>query len=83
MPLHRTAHLITNIHLEPQPAAGIIRAKSTWATHFHDPKRRQDHVFFGRSEHDLAAREGAWRIQRKRIVLLNDYVPSVLDIHLI
>jgi 3-phenylpropionate/cinnamic acid dioxygenase small subunit len=83
MPLHRTAHLITNIHLGTPAEAGWICAHSTWATHFYDPKHKESHAFFGRSQHDLAKRDGTWGIAKKRLVLLNDYIPSILDIHLV
>jgi benzoate/toluate 1,2-dioxygenase subunit beta len=82
-PLHRTAHAITNVLLEVAPAADEAIVKSSWATHTFNPRRKTQHVFFGLSEHILRLEGGAWRIARKKALLLNDYIPAVLDFYMV
>jgi 3-phenylpropionate/cinnamic acid dioxygenase small subunit len=41
----------------------------------------QTHVFFGRSEHDIARRDGAWLIARKKAILENDRIPAAIDVY--
>jgi 3-phenylpropionate/cinnamic acid dioxygenase small subunit len=38
-------------------------------------------VFFGRYEHGLRRVDGDWRIARKKILLLNDTIPTVVDFY--
>lgn len=82
-PLHRTAHAITNVLLEAPPAPSQVMVKSSWATHTFNPRRKTQHVFFGRAEHTLRLEGGAWRIARKKALLLNDYIPAVLDFYMV
>jgi len=80
-PMPRTAHLIgTILPLEP-PSAGRMRLRSTWACHVFFPRSGESHAFFGRTEHELALRQGHWRIARKKIILQNDYIPAMLDVY--
>jgi 3-phenylpropionate/cinnamic acid dioxygenase small subunit len=39
------------------------------------------HVYFGRYEHELVVDEGTWKISRKVIRLMNDVVPTMLDVY--
>ena len=82
-PLHRTAHAITNVLLEATPATDQAVIKSSWATHTFNPRRKAQHVFFGLTEHTLRLEGGAWRIARKKVLLLNDYIPAVLDFYMV
>lgn len=82
-PLHRTAHSITNVVLESAPAPDQAIVKSSWATHTFNPRRKTQHVFFGRCEHTLRLEGGTWRIARKKVLLLNDYIPAVLDFYMV
>jgi len=38
-------------------------------------------TFFGRAEYDLARRDGAWVIVRKKTILENDRIPLPIDIY--
>jgi 3-phenylpropionate/cinnamic acid dioxygenase small subunit len=82
-PLHRTAHAITNVLLEPPSAPDRALVKSSWATHMFNPRRKTQHVFFGLAEHALRLEGGVWRIARKKVLLLNDYIPAVLDFYMV
>ncbi len=80
VPLQRTMHSITNIAVElRQPGTASVR--SNWTVHCHDPKRKTQHVYFGFYVHGFRWAGTTWRIERKRIVLLNDYIPAVLDFY--
>ncbi len=80
-PMPRTAHLLGAIlPLEP-PAADRLRLRSTWACHVFFPRSGESRAFFGRSEHELVPRDGNWKIARKKILLQNDHIPTMLDIY--
>jgi len=79
-PLPRTVHTVTNVLVE--------QAENDWGTvsaafivHRFDARRERDHAFFGRYEYRLQSRDGAWRIAMKKILLLNDIIPTVLDVY--
>lgn len=80
-PLPRTAHSVSNI-LSRQPAerdtASLV---SSWNTQVFYPKTRKREVFFGLYEHDLRRDATGWRIARKKIVLMNDHIPTSLDFY--
>lgn len=75
-PLPRTVHQVTNVHVD---AAGTVTA--AWAVHQFNVRRQSQHSFFGRYEYQLRRDDGAWRIAAKKIILLNDRIPTVADIY--
>ena len=90
--LPRTHHAITNVALAPDgdtvmpagaapPAAGAIAVDSYWTVHQFLVKESAVEVFFGRYSHVLVRREGKLQIQRKVIILLNDYLPGQIDFY--
>ena len=79
--LPRTAHSLTNIMVQTPQQNGALVANAIAATHLFDVKRREQHTFFGRCEYRLVQDGGAWRIRRKKIVLLNDTIPTVVDFY--
>ena len=81
IPLPRTQHAITNVIAEPTDAGEAMRLYTNWTVHQFRTKHREVEVPFGRYEHDLVCLEGAWYIRRKKIVLLNDYMPTLLDFY--
>jgi 3-phenylpropionate/cinnamic acid dioxygenase small subunit len=80
-PMPRTAHILGSVLPAESSLAGRLRFDSTWVSHVYFPRSRESHAFFGRSEHELALRDGDWRITRKKILLLNDYIPTMLDVY--
>ena len=58
-----------------------IRLKSSWATHVFMTRTDSSHCFFGQVEHDLVRRPGGWQIARKKSILQNDYILSIMDIY--
>lgn len=82
-PLPRTAHSVSNVVLrEPATEEGAKLAAS-WCTHVYDPKTHRQQTFFGLYEHDLRRGPEGWRICRKKIVLMNDRIPTSLDFYCI
>jgi benzoate/toluate 1,2-dioxygenase beta subunit len=83
VPLPRTAHIVSNILLAASGDSGVLDVRSLATTHIFNVKRREQKVFFARVRHQLVGGAGAWRIRRKKIVLLNDYLPTMLDFYCI
>jgi 3-phenylpropionate/cinnamic acid dioxygenase small subunit len=79
-PVPRTAHIVGSV-LPLESPTERLRLGSTWATHVYFPRSRESHAFFGRSEHELVLRNGEWRIAKKKILLQNDYIPTMLDVY--
>ncbi|OGA29528.1 MAG: hypothetical protein A3I01_14380 [Betaproteobacteria bacterium RIFCSPLOWO2_02_FULL_65_24] len=86
-PLPRTTHILGNVLPVPAPQAGAgapaLRLRSSWVCHVFFPREQASHAFFGRAEHQLVARDGRWIIQKKKTLLLNDYIPTMLDVYCI
>jgi 3-phenylpropionate/cinnamic acid dioxygenase small subunit len=80
-PLPRTTHMLANIRLVGPASDDRMRLRSSWVTHVYFPRTKQSHAFFGRSEHELGRDGDCWLIRRKKIVLQNDYIPTMLDIN--
>lgn len=80
-PMPRTAHLLGAILPLAPPSPKRMRLRSTWVCHVFFPRQGDSHAFFGRSEHELVLRDGDWRIAKKKILLQNDAIPTMLDIY--
>ncbi len=79
-PLRRTAHMVGNVLLAGE-ADELIGVKSSFNVHVYDTRLKTQHVFFGRTVHGLVRREEGLRIRRKKIILANDCIPTMLDIY--
>jgi 3-phenylpropionate/cinnamic acid dioxygenase small subunit len=80
-PLPRTSHLIGSAVLEPAANAAETICMSSWICHVFDLKRGDAAVFFGQYEHTLRRDGHGLRIVRKKIVLVNDRIPTMLDFY--
>lgn len=80
-PLPRTAHLFSSIVLLDAAQPDTMTLRATWACHVLLMRARAQHVFFGRSEYQLASTPAGWRIRQKKVILQNDDIPSLLDIY--
>jgi len=79
-PLPRTHHVIGNVLLgEAGPER--MQLMSAWTAHQYRTKIRETESLYGRYEHELVLREGAWRIAKKKILLLNDTMPAMVDFY--
>ncbi|MGE0797493.1 MAG: aromatic-ring-hydroxylating dioxygenase subunit beta [Lautropia sp.] len=79
-PLPRTLHTITNVLLLSH-SESAMSLHSNWTVHEFRTKRRETHVQYGSYAHDLVLRDAGWRIRRKKIVMLNDFMPTMLDFY--
>ena len=58
-----------------------IETEATFAVHVYDPRTAKEHTRFGRYEHVISREPDTWRIAKKKIILVNDKVPAVLDFY--
>ncbi len=79
VPLPRTSHLIGNVQASEQ-ADGDFLVHASWnVTYF---KHKQTHFFAGQYEYTLRPQDdGSLRIARKKVIVINDLIPQVLDFY--
>ena len=78
VPLPRTCHFVSNILLE-QFGDGQMQVHSAWRVdYFHQKKTGS---FFGHYQHTLVKQDGGWMIAAKRITVMNDFIPTVMDVY--
>ncbi len=77
-PLPRTCHLVTNIRVGAV-TDGLLQVKANWQGNAH--RHEKTDSFYGRYEYGLREEQGNLLIARKKIVLMNDVIPSVVDIY--
>ena len=79
-PFARTCHLITNVRLiETHPPHTHV--SSHWQVQIYLPEKQHAFTYFGFYKHVLRTEGELLRIAKKKILLLNDVVASVLDIY--
>jgi benzoate/toluate 1,2-dioxygenase subunit beta len=76
----RVSHMVGNV-LAEAVSDECMRLDSTFIVHVHDVRTNRSHAYFGRYEHELRLQEGAWKISSKIIRLMNDVVPTLLDVY--
>ena len=81
-PPPRTVHLISNVLVEESSQAEA-RVNAAFICHRFDPRMNRADCFFGRYAYRLIATDGRWQIAAKTITLLNDVIPTVVDINAI
>ncbi len=79
-PVPRTTHVIGNSVLDEEARPDAMTLHSAWTCHVYFLRNKTQHVFFGRQTHLLVVNSGSWHIKRKKIVLMNDYVPAMIDV---
>ncbi|MCW3837632.1 aromatic-ring-hydroxylating dioxygenase subunit beta [Sphingomonas canadensis] len=79
-PRPRCLHCISNVRVISAGAAEAEVA-SAFVVHLHDVRAARTHQFFGRYRHTLRLEDGGWRIAAKKILLLNDTIPTVVDFY--
>ncbi len=77
-PLPRTCHLISNVLIAEQ-SDGTLEITANWVTH--QFRFGTASHFFGRYEYLLAPSEATWRIRKKKVLVYNDTIPTVLDVY--
>jgi 3-phenylpropionate/cinnamic acid dioxygenase small subunit len=82
-PLMRTAHQVANVVLPRPPGNAEAEVRASWSVHLFNPANARQHVFFGLYEHTLRRVAGNWKIARKKVLVMNDCIPTVLDVYMI
>jgi len=77
----RVAHMIGNVLAEPLAGGARVRIDSSFIVNLQDVRSHRTHAYFGRYEHELRLENGAWKISQKIIRLMNDVVPTMVDIY--
>ena len=80
-PLRRTTHMLGNVMLLQSRKVEWLQLRSSWTCHLHDPHSKQDHVLHGHSLHELTLHAAGWLITRRKTVIQNDVLPSMIDIY--
>ena len=80
MPLPRTAHSVSNVIVDRHDG-DRIEGTASFVVHEYDPRTTRAHTHFGLYEFALKAPDGGWKIGRKKIVLMNDLIPTVIDFY--
>jgi len=79
-PAVRTCHLISNIRIT-EVINGQPQVASHWQVNIYRPETQHSFTYFGFYEHSLRSEDERLRIAKKKIMLLNDVVESVLDVN--
>ncbi len=80
-PMPRTHRVISNILIQSKDNDDSMTVSALWTVHQFKTKTRHVEVSFGRSEQTLVRVGDDWRIGRKKIILLNDYMPEMMDFY--
>lgn len=80
-PLPRTLHLISNLLLDEAASPVRLRVLSNWVVHRFMSKFKDTDTLYGRYEHELVQIDGAWKIAKKKILMLNGVLPAALDFY--
>jgi 3-phenylpropionate/cinnamic acid dioxygenase small subunit len=76
----RVAHMIGNVLAEAVDE-NRVRVDSSFIVNVQDVRVNRGHAYFGRYEHELRFENGVWKISQKIIRLMNDVVPTMLDVY--
>jgi len=79
-PRPRVVHAVTNVMVE-SAGAGEAAILASFTVHLFDARANRTHAFFGRYEYVVRRSDAGWRIARKKIFLLNDVIPTVVDFY--
>ncbi len=77
-PLPRTCHVVSNV-LPELNADGTCSVSAKWVTHL--LRNGKELSFFGQYDYLLAPANDGWIIRKKRTLVMNDRIPTVLDIY--
>ncbi len=80
LPLPRTVHHIGNV-LVREATTDLIATTATFIVNVFDARVGKQHAHFGHYEHTLVRVQAEWRIKRKKIILVNDRIPTILDFY--
>jgi 3-phenylpropionate/cinnamic acid dioxygenase small subunit len=78
VPPARTCHLVTNI-LPSFLADGSCEVRASWQTNVYQFKTSTN--YYGSYHYLLAPKGDSWLIRKKKILVMNDSIPTVIDIY--
>lgn len=78
LPPPRTVHLVTG-SVAGNAEGDELTVKSAWCTQVYHHKDAALVTYAGRYEHRLAWDGAGWRIRRKKIIVINDQLHSMVD----
>ena len=79
-PLPRVVHQVTNV-LVLEASAERAAVSAAFCCHRFDVRMNRSDCFFGRYDYQLMRHGADWKIAAKKITLLNDTIPTVVDIN--
>jgi len=79
-PRPRVVHAVTNILVE-RGRGEEAEVSASFSSRLYDVRAERTHAFFGRYEYRLRRSGDAWQIAQKKIILLNDVIPTVVDFY--
>ncbi len=81
-PLPRTTHFVSNLLAAPESGpAKAIEVTASWMVQLFHPRAARQDTLFGHYQYRLVSQQGRWRIRRKRVVLMNDRIPTLIDFY--
>lgn len=79
-PQPRVAHQVTNVLVE-RADDREAQVSASFSTQLYDVRSARSHAYFGRYEYRLKRDTQGLRIAAKKVLLLNDVIPTVLDFY--
>jgi 3-phenylpropionate/cinnamic acid dioxygenase small subunit len=83
VPMPRTQHMLSNIVVQQHEDDRACTVYSNWMVNLVRLKQRERDCLFGRYEHELALADVGWRIRKKKIVLMNDRMRTMVDFYMV
>jgi len=83
VPLRRTTHMVSNVVLLDGAPGQQMNLRSSWTSHVFDPNSKKIYVLFGYANHTLRHSASGWLIGRKKNIVQNDYLPTMVDVYCI
>ena len=80
VPMVRTTHVVSNVELL-RADDDVCDLCASWTVHLYRTKRKEQQTLFGRYEHTLRRVDASWRIARKKIILVNDTISTMVDVY--
>lgn len=80
LPLPRTVHQISNLEAA-EVGRGHISCHAVFSVHTYDPRVAKSDVRHGRYQHTLIQTNKEWKIARKKIIVVNDRLPTFVDFY--
>lgn len=81
-PMPRTCHAVSNIAIDAC-SSSVIKSFCCFRVDYHVNK--QSFAFFGHYHHELTSDDDGktWLVNKQKIILMNDYIPTMMDFYLV